>query len=402
MNNKIRFLAMVVLSIGMVFLYKCRKDDEMQPASSNNSGIINPGDDNIKGKYIVIFKDDAFPDFKGILDYEQRRALMFDAVKKYLINKNIPGIFPERVYHTVMKGFAARLNVMQFEMLQKNPEISFIEEDKIISLEPLIISSIDIPRAQTKPYGITRVGTGNGTGKTAWIIDTGIQLTHPDLNVDVPNSKSFLLSGTNSRSPNDENGHGTHVSGTIAAKNNTVGVIGVAANAKVAAVRVLDKNGSGTVSGVINGVDYVASKGKSGDAANMSLGGAVSASLDTAVARASRKGIFFAIAAGNSSANANNYSPARVNGKNIYTVSAMDNNDRWASFSNYGNPPVDFCAPGVNILSTWIGGKYMTISGTSMAAPHAAGVLLLTNGHPNTNGTVKNDPDGNPDPVVHL
>src|SRR5205814_10635580 len=105
-------------------------------------------------------------------------------------------------------------------------------------------------------------------GKVAWIIDTGIDLTHPDLNVDVSRSASFLFGGKNFRSPNDENGHGTHVSGTIAAKNNTIGVVGVAANAWLVAVRVLDQNGSGTVSGGINGVDYVATNGKAGDAAN--------------------------------------------------------------------------------------------------------------------------------------
>ena len=130
----------------------------------------------------------------------------------------------------------------------------------------------------------------------------------------------------------------------------------------------------------------------------MSLGGPVSQALDDAVSAAASKGVKFVLAAGNESTNANNSSPARVNGANIYTISAMNSSDSWASFSNYGNPPVDYAAPGVSIKSTWKGGGYNTISGTSMASPHAAGVLLL--GAARTDGTVKNDPDGNPDQII--
>lgn len=107
------------------------------------------------------------------------------------------------------------------------------------------------------------------------------------------------------------------------------------------------------------------------------------------------------MAAGNESDNANNHSPARANGINLYTVSACDINDNWAYFSNYGNPPIDFCAPGVSIYSTYKGDSYTTMSGTSMAAPHVCGLLLLTNGNVKTDGYVNGDPDGNPDPIAH-
>ena len=130
----------------------------------------------------------------------------------------------------------------------------------------------------------------------------------------------------------------------------------------------------------------------------MSLGGPTSDALDQAVLSASQQGIKFALAAGNESSDANSSSPARVNGANIVTISAMDSNDNWASFSNYGNPPVDYAAPGVAIKSTWKDGGYNTISGTSMASPHAAGVLLL--GNASTSGTVNGDPDGNPDAII--
>ncbi|MFO7617236.1 MAG: S8 family serine peptidase, partial [Bacteroidales bacterium] len=120
---------------------------------------------------------------------------------------------------------------------------------------------------------------------------------------------------------------------------------------------------------------------------------------DAAVLAMAAEGVKVSIAAGNSAANANNYSPARVNHTNVYTVSAMGTSDLWASFSNYANPPIDYCAPGVNIYSCYKGGAYTTMSGTSMAPPHVAGLLLL--GTIKTNGYVIGDPDGNADPIAH-
>lgn len=253
---------------------------------------------------------------------------------------------------------------------------------------------------QETPWGITRVnGISNYTGSAvAWVIDTGIDLDHPDLNVDATRGFNAFTSGRDSGAPDDGNGHGSHVAGTIGAINNTIGVIGVAPGAIVIPIKVLDSRGSGSYSGVIAGVDFVAANGKSGDVANMSLGGPISEALDAAVLAASNKGIKFALAAGNESKDANLSSPARVNGSNIYTISAMSIGDKWASFSNYGNPPVDYCAPGVSIKSTWKGGAYNTISGTSMASPHAAGVLLL--GNPSFSGSVSNDPDGTADKII--
>jgi subtilisin family serine protease len=132
--------------------------------------------------------------------------------------------------------------------------------------------------------------------------------------------------------------------------------------------------------------------------ANMSLGGPVSTALDNAVTNAAGKGIKFTIAAGNSGDNAANYSPARVNHPNVYTISAIASNNCMPSWSNWGNPPVDWAAPGVSILSTKKGGGTTTMSGTSMAAPHVAGILLL--GNITQNGSACNDPDGNPDKIA--
>jgi subtilisin family serine protease len=161
---------------------------------------------------------------------------------------------------------------------------------------------------------------------------------------------------------------------------------------------VLDRRGSGSYSGVIAGIDYVTANGSNGDVANLSLGGGVSSAVDDAVIALGQSGVKVAIAAGNSGANANNYSPARANGPNLYTVSAMASGDVWASFSNYANPPVDYCAPGVGIESTYKGGGYSTLNGTSMASPHVAGILLL--GNIGNGGTVSGDPDGNPDTIA--
>jgi subtilisin family serine protease len=229
-------------------------------------------------------------------------------------------------------------------------------------------------------------------------------LDHPDLNVDVDRSAVFLSKGPGSGTPDDGNGHGSHVAGTIGALDNDIDVVGVAAGASVVAVKVLDDRGSGSYSGVIDGVDYVAANGSSGDVANMSLGGPTSDALDSAVRNAADQGIYFSLAAGNSSEDANNSSPARVEYTNVWTVSASDDTDTFASFSNFSgptDPPIEFAAPGVSVLSTWKDGGTNTISGTSMAAPHVAGVLLLTGGSPTSDGTVSNDPDGDPDPIAH-
>jgi subtilisin family serine protease len=162
---------------------------------------------------------------------------------------------------------------------------------------------------------------------------------------------------------------------------------------------VLGNSGSGSYSGIIAGVNYVAANAGSGDVANMSLGGTgTNATLEAAVADVASLGVKMVLAAGNSGVHANGFTPARVNGNNIYTISATASNDCMASWSNYGNPPVDYAAPGVSILSTKKGGGTTTMSGTSMAAPHVAGILLL--GSVRASGNASCDPDGNPDPIA--
>lgn len=369
------------------------------PAASNGKGqavaevaAAEPkAGDKIEGSFICVFR-------AGSVGRGNERS---EAAR----SANAGGGNLKYVYGVALQGFAVNASAQGVaNMRAHNPNIAYCEQDQVAS----IIDPVDAyakpggggggtQPAQTTPPGITRVGGGiAGATGTAWVIDTGIDLDHPDLNVDVTRSRNFV---SRESSPEDMNGHGTHVAGTIAAINNSIGVIGVAPGAKVAAVRVLNRRGSGSYSDIIAGVDYVAATGKAGDVANMSLGGGASDALDAAVKAAAGKGIVFALAAGNESTSATTKSPARTEGPNVYTVSAVNKDDVWASFSNYGNPPIDWAAPGVSIQSTWLNGGYNTISGTSMATPHVAGLYLL--------GGVKgdkfaiNDPDGQADPIAH-
>jgi len=292
-------------------------------------------------------------------------------------------------------GFIARLSSSELQRLRQDASISNIEQDRIVAYG----ACFQVVEPKSITWNVARVGYGDGTGKTAWIIDSGIDFTHPDLNADSARSKSFINGLTSAR---DENGHGTHVAGIIGAKNNSIGVLGVASGASLVALRVFDKDGKGTLGSIIQALSYVNANAKAGDVVNMSLGeDTVSAILDQAVQNTASKGIYIAIAAGNDHKAASLFSPGRANAKNIYTVSAVDSLDNFASFSNFGNDVVDFAAPGVRIPSTYLNGKYAIFSGTSMAAPHVAGLLLLKGNNIVANGTAKNDPDGTPDPIAH-
>ena len=354
-------------------------------ALSSNAQAQKAGD-KIAGSYICVFNSSVT---RGNAQAEANRSAQAAAAQL------------KHVYSAALRGFAVNASEQGIaNMRRNNPNIAYCEQDQVVSNVQVRGNAKPggggtTQPAQATPWGITRVGGGGaGTFATAWIIDSGIDLDHPDLNVDTARSRSFLSTST---SPDDQNGHGTHVAGTVAARNNTIGVIGVAPGAPVVAIRVLDRRGSGSNSGVIAGVDYVAQFGSPGDVANMSLGGGVSAALDTAVVNAAAGGVRFALAAGNESDNANNHSPARANGPNVFTVSSFATGDNWSSFSNFGNPPIDYAEPGSSIRSTWLNGGYNTISGTSMATPDLAGILLQ--GAVGNGGTVNGDPDGNPDVI---
>lgn len=352
----------------------------------------------IPGQYVVVLKEAGALVAKSPANYDQAAAYARSRAAVIMQENGISSGKIRVAYGTALLGFAANLTEEEAAVLNADKRVSYVEADRVITIK-IAAKPAPVQPAQTVPYGIARVGHASGIGKTAWILDTGIDLDHPDLTVNTALQKNFIDPASTA---DDDNGHGSHCAGIVAAKDNTIGVIGVASGATVVPVKVLDRRGSGAYSVIIAGVDYVASVGSVGNSANMSLTGPAYQALDDAVLAASNKGIYFALAAGNNSDPASLYSPARVNGTYIWTLSAMDINDTWASFSNYGNPPVDYCEPGVSILSCYKDGGYATMSGTSMASPHMCGILLITGGHPATSGYVKSDPDGNADPIGHI
>lgn len=309
-------------------------------------------------------------------------------------------------YGTAFRGFSARMSAKDAAALEKDSRVHSVEPDRYVALgrppgkgKPDKGGDGDAGAPpQQIPWGVERVG-GSATGSdvTVWVLDTGIDLDHPDLNVDVARSRNYS-SGKNA---NDGNGHGTHVAGIIGAIDNTIGVVGVAAGVTLVPIRVLSNSGTGSYSGIIAGLDYVAANGSAGDVVNMSLGGPASSMLDLAVLRVVAKNIHVVVAAGNDGRDAANDSPGHLGSEQalVYTVSAHNSSDCLASWSNYGID-IDAAAPGVDILSTWKGGGTNTISGTSMAAPHVAGILAL--GSLGSDGVIScGDSDGIAEPIAH-
>ena len=282
------------------------------------------------------------------------------------------------VYSHAIRGFAARLTAEQIRQLQTDRLVRHIEPDGIMTAS----GQFQPAAAQVVPWGIDRIGgplsstrAGNGSGVVSnvniYVIDTGVG-DHPDLN------KVAHLNFSVGRN-DDCNGHGTHVAGTIAARDNATDVVGVAPGAPVTGVKVLNCRGQGATSDVIKGVDWVTANRKLPAVANMSLGGGASDALDDAVRNSASAGVFYAVAAGNGSTDACLMSPARAGAgasNGILTVAATDTNGDDPYWSNYGSC-VDIWAPGVNILSTLLGGGTTTMSGTSMASPHGAGTAAL-------------------------
>jgi hypothetical protein len=383
------FLLLAIASV--VILASCKKNKSDSPTvspeecltgNSSRSGQI------IEGQYIVSLRGttetvNQQPNIiqrklQQILD---RKRINSASIKKSLGNKG---------------QFLARLSNAEVEALKNDEEVGIVEPDRIVALNTCF--TVVEPRSIT--WSVARVGYGDGRGKTAWVVDSGIDFDHPDLTVDRARSRSFI---NGDQSAEDAHGHGTHVAGIIGAKNNNIGILGVASGANLVSIRVLDEEGEGTLSSIIQALSYINENAKAGDVVNLSLGEEiVSETLDQQVKNTASRGILIAIAAGNDNKPAREFSPARANAANIFTVSATDSLDNFASFSNYGNDVVDVAAPGVLILSTFTNGRYAKMSGTSMAAPHVAGLLLLKGRNISSSGSAKNDPDGNGDPIAHL
>ncbi|MFZ2969966.1 MAG: S8 family peptidase [Minisyncoccia bacterium] len=353
----------------------------------------------IAGQYIVVLNDNVADVDEAVNGLEKAH-----------------GLGHLQTYKHVMKGFAASIPDSELAHIKSDPRVKFVSEDRVVHAYDVSETRNGVSNAgrtgsaqpaQVIPTGVNRIDAeslGNkGAGVVVAVIDTGIDTSHRDL-------LGQVIGGINCSTGKpsnykDGNGHGTHVAGTIAALNNSIGVVGVAPQAKLLAVRVLDNYGSGTWSSVICGIDWVTANAsaKNIKVANMSLGGTGLSdnncgntngdALHRAICRSRDAGVTYVVAAGNEGENANLHVPSAYDDA-VITVSALADSDglaggiggslsgwnypddTFADFSNYG-AVVDIGAPGVNIRSTWKGGTYNTISGTSMASPHVAGVAAL-------------------------
>jgi subtilisin family serine protease len=271
------------------------------------------------------------------------------------------------VYAAALDGFAARLSDKQVEKLRKHSDVVSVEPDQEVSASAVQAGAtwgLDRSDQRALPLSGTYSYTSVASNVTAYVIDTGIYTAHADFGGRATNVYDAF--GGNGQ---DCNGHGTHVAGTIGGTT-----YGVAKAVKLRGVRVLDCKGSGTYSGIIAGIDWIRANHVKPAVANMSLGGSKSTALNNAVTNLINAGVFTAVAAGNENQNACNVSPASTAA--AVTVAASDQTDTRASFSNYGSC-VDTYAPGVSVTSAWSNGATNTISGTSMASPHVAGVGAL-------------------------
>ncbi|MGH2786475.1 MAG: S8 family serine peptidase [Actinomycetota bacterium] len=332
------------------------------------------------GRYIVVLKKSAAAGSVAVL---HSRSFGFEV---------------DHVYRHALKGYSAAMPRAAARAVANAPGVRWVERDRIHKVA-----------AQSIPTGINRVdadlsptaqinGVDQRVNVDVAVIDTGIDYTHPDLNVYTAGAKNCALAAINA---NDDNGHGSHVAGTIGALDNSIGVVGVAPGARVWPVKVLSAAGVGFTSEIVCGIDYVRSKASQIEVANMSLGGGGSddgncgnSNNDAehrAICSAVSAGVTFVVAAGNDHEDAANSTPAAYD--EVITVSALadfngqpgggapstcrsDVDDTFANFSNYG-ADVDLIAPGVCINSTYMLGGYSTLSGTSMASPHVAGGAAL-------------------------
>lgn len=401
------FIGLIFIGLGVT---SCQHNEIADEAITSDQLLVSPQSnegDIVPNEYIIMFDNQVVRPALSYLPTDQdlsrdkkvkmmneQGQIIEDHVKSLLLDMGIEEDDIHQVFTSLVTGAAVTLTETQLATVQKHPAVSQLEHDSYVHLPPFTVNSIVAEqKAQVTPCGVTRAGgfKNAGTSRHIFIIDTGIDLDHPDLNVATSLGWTIFTNTT----PDDWNGHGTHVAGTAAARNNSFGVVGVAAGAPVVPVKVFDPNGSAQVSWVITGLNYAGLYGLPGDVVNMSLTGyygsncAQGSPYKDVVVALSNYGMRVAIAAGNQAANANQYQPGCINASNVFTVSAMNCDQTFAAdYSNYNMFPVDFIAVGTDVISTFPGGQYAITSGTSMATPIVAGSCQLLNGKPRSAGNV--------------
>ncbi|SBT38346.1 S8 family peptidase [Micromonospora narathiwatensis] len=321
--------------------------------------------DAVSGSYLVVLKSDTV----GSVNSPAARTAVPERAaglaKRY-------GGSVGTVWSAALTGYSAKMSAGQARRLAADPAVAYVEQDQVVTLQGTQTGAtwgLDRIDQRNLPLNGSFTYPNTATNVRAYIIDTGIRITHS-------NFGGRASWGTNTVDSNntDCNGHGTHVAGTVGSST-----YGVAKGVRLIAVKVLNCAGSGTTAGVVNGVNWVTANAVKPAVANMSLGGGASTTLDNAVASSVSSGVTYGVAGGNDNANACNYSPARVS--SAITVGATTSTDARASYSNYGSC-LDIFAPGSSITSTWSTSDSATntISGTSMATPHVVGAAALVLG----------------------
>ncbi|NUT56381.1 MAG: S8 family peptidase [Thermoleophilia bacterium] len=301
--------------------------------------------DAIEGSYIVTVKAGKNP--KAVADGKQAKTKF--------------------VYRDAVNGFAAELSDEQVSALRKDSRVAAIEQDRVVTASTTQSNptwGLDRIDQSARPLSRSYTFASTAPGVTAYVIDTGIYTAHADFRGRAANVYDAF--GGNGQ---DCNGHGTHVAGTIGSFT-----YGVAKDVRLRGVRVLNCSGSGSTSGIVAALNWLTTNAVHPAVANMSLGGGYSSTLNSASKRLSDSGVFLAVAAGNENQSACNVSPASAAG--VFTTASSTSSDAKSSFSNWGSC-VEAYAPGSSITSTWNNGGTATISGTSMASPHVAGVAAL-------------------------
>ncbi|WP_074410193.1 S8 family serine peptidase [Aquimarina megaterium] len=394
--QKIIRLEMVLIMVGIAFfLNSCSKEEVSEELSTENPSTDISAAQAVPNSYIIVFKEDE--------KLKKNKQKVTQKASGILSKYKISSQKMKFVYETAIQGFNLDgISTKEVELLKNDPDILAVEPNYIekleVTVEQGVMPSVTTGKANKKAttgyyetggdyvdWGVVRVGGYTySTDKTAWILDSGVY-AHPDLNIDYNRSTTFVDNNWG-----DRNGHGTHVAGTIGAMHNGDGVVGVAPGAKIVAVKVLSDGGSGTQAQIIAGINYVANNASYGDVWNYSIGftsRTISVAYETAF-RNLAKTTFGAMAAGNNNDNVYYYSPQRAYIKGCWVVGNMTNTDAAAGGSSYGDN-VHAWAPGTGIWSCGIGGnEFAQKSGTSMASPHLAAILLINNGQIYGDGTV--------------